>query len=135
MLLTSFPPARRRPCGARLLIAVLVGLGLASASAAPLARAGDDKPAPTRRFEVRGDRPFLDGKPIDLWGLRCGNALMSDAVTERHVRSLDNMIAHGINCIGCYVQGSNGGWPDVNAGRNGYTPEGALKPEFARRLE
>ena len=30
---------------------------------------------------------------------------------------------------------ADGGWPDVNAGRNGYTPEGALRPEFARRLE
>jgi hypothetical protein len=135
MLPIPFHAARRRPYACHLLIAVLVGLGLTVAPSGPSGRAGDDKPAPTRRFEVRDDRPFLGGKPIDLWGLRCGNALMSDAVTERHVRSLDNMVAHGINCIGCYVQGSNGGWPDVNAGRNGYTPEGALKPEFARRLE
>ena len=56
-------------------------------------------------------------------------------MTERHVRNLDNMIAHGINCLGVYIQGSNGGWPDVNAGRDGYTPEGNLRPEFARRLE
>ena len=35
----------------------------------------DNKPTPTRRFEVRNDRPFLGGKQIDLWGLRCGNAL------------------------------------------------------------
>ena len=94
-----------------------------------------DKTPATRQFEIRNDRPFLGGKPIDLWGLRCGNALYSDAVTERHVRSLDNMIAHGINCIGVYIQGTNGGWPDVNAGKNGYTPDGALKPEFAKRLE
>jgi hypothetical protein len=99
------------------------------------AAAADDKPTPTRLFEVRDDRPWLGGKPIDLWGLRCGNALMSDAVTERHVHAYDNMIAHGINCVGVYIQGSNGGWPDVNAGRNGYTPEGDLKPEFAKRLE
>jgi hypothetical protein len=97
--------------------------------------AAEEAPAPTRRFEVRGDRPFLGGQQIDLWGLRCGNALMSDAVTERHIHGFDNMIAHGINCIGVYIQGSNGGWPDVNAGRNGFTPDGALKPEFARRLE
>jgi hypothetical protein len=95
----------------------------------------EDKPVATRLFEIRDDRPFLGGKQIDLWGLRCGNALMSDAVTERHIHSLDNMTAHGINCVGCYIQGSNGGWPDVNAGRNGYTPEGALRPEFAKRLE
>src|SRR6516164_9770445 len=97
--------------------------------------AGEGEATPTRQFQVKNDRPYLGGKPIDLWGLRCGNALMSDAVTERHVRCLDNMTAHGINCVGCYVQGSNGGWPDVNAGRDGFTPEGALRPEFARRLE
>ena len=73
-----------------------------------------DTPAPTRAFEIRGDRPFLGGQPIDLWGLRCANALYSDAVTERHVRNLDNMVAHGINLIGVYIQGGNGGWPDVD---------------------
>jgi hypothetical protein len=113
------------------LLAPLLALSLAPAGG-PGAK---DGPVPTRKFEVRGDRPFLGGEPIDLWGLRCGNALMSDAVTERHVRNLDNMVAHGINCVGVYLQGSNGGWPDVNAGKNGYTPDGALKPEFARRLE
>ena len=29
------------------------------------------------------DRPFLGGKPVDLWGIRCGNALFSEAVVER----------------------------------------------------
>jgi hypothetical protein len=95
----------------------------------------EEGPAPTRKFEVRKDRPFLGGKQIDLWGLRCGNALMSDAVTERHVRNLDNFVAHGINCVGVYIQGSNGGWPNGDAGRNGFTPEGRLRPDFARRLE
>jgi hypothetical protein len=102
----------------------------------PLAGLADDKsPPPTRRFEVRDDRPYLGGERIDLWGLRCGNALMDDAVTERHVRCLDNFVAHGVNCVGCYLQGSNGGWPDPGAGKNGFTFEGALKPEFGRRLE
>ncbi len=108
---------------------------LAAFQAGSPSPAAEEKPTPTRQFEVRDGRPYLGGKQIDLWGLRSGNALMSDAVTERHVRNLDNMIAHGINCLGVYVQGSNGGWPDVNAGRNGYTPDGALRPEFARRLE
>lgn len=94
-----------------------------------------DDPQPTKEFEIRGARPFLGGQEIQIWGLRCGNALMSQAVTERHVRNLDNMAAHGINCIGIYIQGSNGGWPDPDAGRNGYTPAGTLKPDFARRLE
>jgi hypothetical protein len=56
-------------------------------------------------------------------------------VTERLCNNLGNMAAHGINLVSVGLQGTNGGWPDVNAGRNGYTPEGHLKPEFARRLE
>jgi hypothetical protein len=99
----------------------------------PLLRA--EEPSATKRFEVRGERPFLGRQPIDLWGLRCGNALMSDTVTERHIHCLDDFVAHGVNCIAAYIQGSNPGWPDLTAGRNGYTPDGMLKPEFARRLE
>lgn len=94
----------------------------------------DDPPA-TREFSIKDDRPYLGGKPIQIWGLRCGNALFSQGVTERHVRNLDNMVGHGINCIGVYIQGSNGGAPDPESGRNGYTPVGQLRPEFARRLE
>lgn len=94
----------------------------------------DDPPA-TREFSIKDDQPYLDGERIRMWGLRCGNALYSQGVAERHVRNLDNMVAHGINCIGVYVQGSNGGHPDPGVAPNGYTPEGKLRPEFARRLE
>lgn len=101
----------------------------------PRSDRSEDKPGPTKVFEIRNDRPFLGDQPIDLWGLRCGNALMTEAVTERHVRNLDNMVAHGINLLGVYIQGSNPGWPGLNASKNGFTPEGAFKPDFARRLE
>lgn len=90
---------------------------------------------PTREFSIRGDRAFLDGQEVKLWGLRCGNALYSQTVTERHVRALDNMVRHGINAINVYVQGSNGGYPNADAGLDGYTSEGALKPDVAQRLE
>lgn len=108
-------------------------MAFGSAGAASLA--GAEAPTATKEFEIKEDRPYLGGEQIDIWGLRCGNALHSPAVTERHVRNLDNMVAHGINCIGVYIQGSNAGWPDANANKNGYTPEGGLKPEFAERLE
>ena len=94
-----------------------------------------DEPAATREFEVRNDRAFLGGQQVDLWGLRCGNALHSEAITERHIRNLDNMAAHGINLIGVYIQGSNGGWPDADAALNGFTRDGKLKPVVAQRLE
>lgn len=119
---------------ALLLVACPFLFGVLASSREILAAAEED-PQPTRQFEIRGDRPFLGGERIDIWGIRCSNALFSDNVAERHVRNLDNMVAHGINCFAVYLQGGNGGWPDVNAGKNGYTPEGALKPEFARRLE
>ncbi|OJW18794.1 MAG: hypothetical protein BGO49_17370 [Planctomycetales bacterium 71-10] len=94
-----------------------------------------EEPVPTKEFEIRDDRPFLGGRQVSLWGVRCGNALHSWTVTERHVRALDNMAAHGVNLIGCYVQGSNGGWPDPDAGLNGFGRDGALKKDVAQRLE
>ncbi len=94
-----------------------------------------EEPAATREFEIKNDRAFLAGHQVDLWGLRCGNALHSPAITERHVRNLDNMTVHGINLIGVYIQGSNAGWPDPDAAANGFTRDGKLRPEFAARLE
>lgn len=89
----------------------------------------------TKEFEIKNDRPFLGGREVDLWGIRCGNAFMSDAVTERFIRNFDNMNAHGINMVGAFIQGVNAGHPDGNAGLNGFTRHGELKPEVARRIE
>ena len=91
--------------------------------------------AATKEFEIRNDRSFLGGHEVDLWGLRCGNAFYSDAVTERFVRNFDNMNAHGINVIGAYIQGVNAGHPNGDAGLNGLTRHGELKPEIQRRIE
>lgn len=89
----------------------------------------------TREFEIQKQQAYLGGQPVKLWGLRCGNALHSTGITERHIRNLDNMTAHGINLLGVYIQGSNAGWPDVEAAANGFTRTGELRPEFASRLE
>ncbi|QDT56065.1 hypothetical protein Pan44_41150 [Caulifigura coniformis] len=102
-------------------------IGISNASAA--------EPVATREFEIRNDRPFLGGQEVRLWGIRCGNAIHSEVVTQRHIQNLDNMVAHGINLIGVYIQGSNAGWPDPNVAANGFTRDGLLKPEFAERLE
>lgn len=94
-----------------------------------------DAPSPTRDFEIREGRAFLGGKPVRLWGLRCGNALYSPTVTERHINNLDNMVAHGINLIGVSIQGCHSGWPDPDAGLDRFRRDGRLRPEVARRLE
>jgi hypothetical protein len=100
-----------------------------------LAAAAGEAPVATREFEIRNDRAYLGGHQVRLWGLRCGNALHSEAITERHIRNFDNMTAHGINLIGVYIQGSNAGWPNPDAAANGFTRNGTLRPEFAARLE
>ena len=94
-----------------------------------------EPPAETKEFEIKSDRPFLGGREVDLWGLRCGNAFYSDAVTERYIRNFDNMNAHGINLVGAYIQGVNAGFPNGDAGLNGFTRHGKLLPEVARRIE
>ncbi len=109
---------------ALVLVAILAATG----------RAGEPV-GPTREFEVRGDRPFLGGRPVDLWGIRCANTLHSTAVTDIHINNFDRMIAHGINLIGVSIQGSNGGWPDPGAGLDGFRRDGRLRPEVADRLE
>ena len=89
----------------------------------------------TKSFEIKQERAFLGGHEVDLWGLRCGNAFFSDATTERFIRNFDNMNDHGINFVGAYIQGVNAGYPDGNAGLNGFTRHGKLLPEVARRIE
>ncbi len=91
--------------------------------------------AETKEFEIKGERPYLGGREVDLWGLRCGNVFLSDAVTERFIRNFDNMNAHGINLVGVYIQGVNAGFPDGNAGLNGFSRHGELLSEVARRIE
>ena len=83
----------------------LASLFLLSALAGPGALRAGDEPAATHEFEIRNDRAYLGGHEVDLRGLRCGNALYSEAVTERHIGNLDNMVAHGINLLGVYIQG------------------------------
>lgn len=100
-----------------------------------MAQATAVTPLPTREFEIRADRAFLGCEPIEIWGVRCGNALHSAAVAERHVRAFDTWNEHGINAIGVYIQGSNGGYPNVDAGLNGFDRDGSLQPAVAQRLE
>jgi hypothetical protein len=99
------------------------------------AGSSDESATATQEFEIRGDRPFLGDKPVVLWGVRWGNALHSRSVTERHVNCLNTIVAHGINLIGVYIQGSNGGFPNPDAGFDGFRRDGKLKPEAAERLE
>ncbi len=127
--------ARAFDIGARLR-SCLAGVVLAGLAPTPVrAQFAERPPSPTREFEIREEQSWLGGAPVKLWGLRVNNALMSPAVTERLINNLDNYAAHGINLISVSLQGTNGGFPDVNAGPNAFTSDGKLISGFARRLE
>ncbi len=112
--------------------ALLIACVLPTFLAAPVR---SEEPTATKEFEIRDGLPHLGGRPVKLWGLRCNNALMSPAVTERLVNNLDNLNAHGVNLISVCLQGTNGGFPDTEAGPNAYTSDGRIIPGFADRLE
>ena len=116
-------------CRSCLGVVLLVALTVAAAAH------GADEPVATREFEIRDGQAVLGGQLVRLWGLRVNNALLSPAVAERLINNLDNMAAHGINFLSVSLQGTNGGFPDVNAGPNCYTSDGRIIPAFAKRLE
>lgn len=93
------------------------------------------EPVATREFEIREDESWLGGQRVKLWGVRVNNSLMSPALAERLVNNLDNYAEHGINLLALSLQGTNGGFPDVDAGPNAFTPDGRIINAFARRLE
>lgn len=79
-------------------------------------------------FSVRGEKTLVNGKEIRVIGLRCSNALISDATTERLIGNLATFAGYGMNTISVYFQGSRFG--DVR----GYNEDGSLDPVYARRM-
>lgn len=81
------------------------------------------------RLVVEGDQLLLDGEAVKVLGLRCSNALMSDATADALIESLDRYQSYGINLVSVFVMGSRFG--DVK----GYQPDGRMDPEYRKRLE
>jgi hypothetical protein len=80
------------------------------------------------RFSVHGTETYLDGQPFLVKGLRCSNALISDAATVQLIDNLGVFAGYGINAVGVYLMGSRFG--DVK----GYYADGGLSPVHALRL-
>lgn len=81
------------------------------------------------QISIEGDRILLREAPVTVIGLRCSNALISDATTDDLIAALDLYQSYGVNTISVYVMGSRFG--DVK----GYLPDGSLNPIHAERLE
>lgn len=94
-------------------------LGVAS----PAAHAGDT------RLTIKGDQILLNDQPTKILGLRCSNALISDATTDDLIAALDLYQSYGLNTVSVFLMGSRFG--DVK----GYLPDSTLDPVHQARLE
>jgi hypothetical protein len=100
---------------------VVAALALLTAGAGP-GRAGD------YAFGVRRDKTYLNGTPILVKGLRCSNALISEAATQELIDHLDTFASYGVNTVSVFFMGSRFG--DVK----GYRADGTLDLAYARRM-
>lgn len=80
------------------------------------------------RFSVQEDEVLLNGQPFKIIGLRCSNALLTDAATQELVDQLPQYRSSGINTVSVFFMGSRFG--DVK----GYRPDATLDPRYAARM-
>ncbi|MHB8897152.1 MAG: hypothetical protein ACYC6Y_00245 [Thermoguttaceae bacterium] len=98
-------------------LCVFLGLALSPAQAS------------NTRLTVQNDQILVNGRPTRLIGLRCSNALISDATANDLIAALDVYRSYGLNTVSVFLMGSRFG--DVR----GYRPDGSLNPIYRDRLE
>lgn len=81
------------------------------------------------RLRVSGEQILLNDKATKIIGLRCSNALVSDATADDLVAALDLFRSYGVNTLSVFLMGSRFG--DVK----GYLPDSSLNPLYRERLE
>ena len=81
---------------------------------------------------IAGSTIFLNGpqgsKPFQVLGLRCSNALISDAKVDELIDNLDAFKQYGINSVSVFFMGSRFG--DIK----GYNPDATLNPVYRDRM-
>lgn len=79
-------------------------------------------------FSVKGNKMYLNEHEFKVIGLRCSNALISDATAEQLIKNLSVFKSYGINTVSVYFMGSRFG--DVK----GYRPDASLDPVYTKRM-
>jgi hypothetical protein len=77
---------------------------------------------------VKANQIVLNERPVKLLGLRCSNALISEAKTDELIANLDRFKSYGVNTISVFLMGSRFG--DIQ----GYRADASLDPLYAKRL-
>lgn len=81
------------------------------------------------RLKVNGDQILFNDQAVKILGLRCSNALVSDATTDDLISALNLYQSYGINTVSVFLMGSRFG--DVK----GYLQDGSLNRPYRDRLE
>ncbi|MFC1604186.1 hypothetical protein ACFL5F_04080, partial [Planctomycetota bacterium] len=79
-------------------------------------------------FSVKGKKVYLNENEFKVIGLRCSNALVSDADTTELIDNLDVFKSYGVNTVSVFFMGSRFG--DVK----GYRPDASLDPVYTARM-
>ena len=79
-------------------------------------------------FSIKDTKLYLNYQEFKMIGLRCSNALISDASTQDLIDHLDLYKTYGVNTVTVYMMGSRFG--DVK----GYRPDASLDPVYANRM-
>lgn len=80
-------------------------------------------------FSAKGEKTYLNDQEFQVIGLRCSNALITDASTDGLIAHLDLYRSYGINTVSIFLMGSRFG--DVK----GYHEDASLNPVYAKRME
>jgi hypothetical protein len=80
------------------------------------------------KFTAQGTQTLLNGKAFLVKGLRCSNALISDAATGELIGNLGLFAGYGVNTVSVYFMGNRFG--DVV----GYREDATLDPVYAARM-
>ncbi|NJL31698.1 MAG: glycoside hydrolase family 5 protein [Phycisphaerales bacterium] len=83
-----------------------------------------------RELTIQGDQFLLDGKPFKPWGIRVASASQTEEDTRHLIEQLDEYLAHGVNAITVFYQGSSGGYS------NPFSADGKqIDPGHQKRME
>lgn len=77
---------------------------------------------------IDGEQILLNGQPFTVKGLRCSNALVTDAPTDSLINNLALFKSYGINSVSVYFMGSRFG--DVK----GFQPDSRISTVHAERM-
>lgn len=71
-------------------------------------------------LSVRGDRFLVQGKEVDLWGIRAASGTMHQAQTDHLMAQLDAYVRYGVNAVTVFYMGCSGGFYDP------FSPDGKV---------